>query len=945
MSSKERLLIQVLGDTAAPAELPRSGMLAIGSSPTRAGFVLTNQGVAEVHCAIGLTKSGDYAVKDLGSEYGTLVNGTRITQARLQKGDEITIGSVRLTVVAADGGAHSEPAPAPVAATKKAAPKRKSPRAPMPDIPGYRLQQLLGKGAMGEVYLALQISLDREVALKVLSKKHEADQAFVASFQAEARAAAALNHPNVVTVHDVGQQDGVHYLTMEYMDRSSLEERIVREGALPWTLVLQALKDAASGLVYAESRGIVHRDIKPANLMQNQAGATKIADLGLATSISQEENPDGENKIFGTPHFISPEQIKGKKADNRSDLYSLGSTAYRLLTGFTPFEGSNTREILRAKLKGQPVPIIERANDVPEGLVQAVERLMQLEPEDRFPSASALLRELERLDPSGNGDQSAASEEESNSSWLKIALPAFAVGLLAVGYVALNKEEPLPVTPPDHSSASGESDPTTEISNAELPELGDVTGGDEVSPPEDNDFKEQLFERDAENALLRLGQQDISMAERRDALRELALKFIGTTTATEASEEARDIGQKLRAMAAANVERDSKVNSVFAHLQKLATLDDPKLSPGPVLSALMEAEGLADLASDKEFQVQYNKLQADLIAKSIGLFEVELIRIGELQADGQFEEVKAALTILFARTALPALEDPLKPARYDEIVSLGLALQARLDNLDNFKLDFQQRIESGDRLALAEELGTGSGLLSEISQLNFDAANARTARLTEQLRSPAAKSRHTAYENMLSAASRALPLLYGKDNWRRKTVPDPTHRRLGAHEVVKSSEAGLVIAADGQTKDIPWASFGQQTKALHKLFSKRLQRDYSAEESKDIASLMLLAAVTESYAEMARMFEPGNTTAFTATNAEHLAEPFENVVEWILDPSILKRFQEERTAVELLGQAMLHAHEEAWSSAVAELEQLQTEYASTWLVLLLSDGTLVNLPE
>ncbi len=232
-------------------------------------------------------------------------------------------------------------------------------------------------------------------------------------FEAEARAAAALNHPNVVTVYDVGEHAGVHYLSMEYMDRGTLEDRVQREGALPWKAVLEILRDAAGGLAYAESRGIVHRDLKPANLMQNHAGATKIADLGLATHIEAEEQQSAEKKVFGTAHFMAPEQARGEKVDHRSDLYALGATAYRLLTAHTPYEGATSRDILRAMLREDPRPIAALKADVPAPVIALVERLMRKDPALRFGSARELLLEIERL---RNADGAAPAASASGAA-------------------------------------------------------------------------------------------------------------------------------------------------------------------------------------------------------------------------------------------------------------------------------------------------------------------------------------------------------------------------------------------------------------------------------------------------------------------------------------------------------------------------------------------------
>src|SRR5262249_31377205 len=203
-------------------------------------------------------------------------------------------------------------------------------------------------------------------------------------------------HANVVVVYDVGEENGAHYLSMEFMAGGSLEQKLAASGPLPWKAVLGVLSDAAGGLAYAESRGIVHRDIKPANLMYSGTGTVKIADLGLATTIDAEasEAVDGR-RVYGTPHFVSPEQARGEAVDHRSDLYSLGATAYRLLSGKTPFEGATTREILRALQNEAPRPLKELVPGVPDELAEVVMRLMEKQPAARYPTAEALRRECE----------------------------------------------------------------------------------------------------------------------------------------------------------------------------------------------------------------------------------------------------------------------------------------------------------------------------------------------------------------------------------------------------------------------------------------------------------------------------------------------------------------------------------------------------------------------
>ncbi len=961
-ANAERYLIEICGGDQAPAELPRSGMLVIGSSSEKAGFCVSGQGVADVHCAIGKTKDGSFAIKDLGSEFGTMVNGARVTQARLNPGDDILVGSMRLKIVAASSSSATaapsppeqpqatptsrpqEPAPHKKRATRSGASKSSKPR-----IPGYQVNQLLGRGAMGEVYLSVQESLDREVALKVLSKEHEQDAAFVDSFQAEARSAAALNHPNVVTVHDVGEASGVHYLTMEYMDRGCLEERVAKEGPLPWPIVLAALKDAASGLVYAESRGIVHRDIKPANLMQNHTGVTKIADLGLATSISQEDAPDGERKLFGTPHFISPEQVKGEKADCRSDLYSLGSTAYRLLTGRTPFEGANTREILRAKLRGETTPIRTLAADVPATLEALVSRLMALDPADRFPSASALLREIEGLQ-TGSGNEGGLPAPADKSKLAKVGIPA---GLVAVALIViaammgddtsegLASESRQPPPQQDDSTGSPFIDTALELGNEELLPVDETE-----SLSKDDDIEERLFETAAENALLKLGQRDLSPAERRDALRELAREFLGTTAASNAIDEAKEIDNRLAMEMEESAERNQILNSMMASLRQAANLEDPALRPGNSLRAMRAVAGQEALAIDSAFLAERAKLEALVISTGLDQLAVARQELDDLKASGEFDTLEIKAKDLLGRCDLPAFEDGAAPPRINELEALSVELQGLLDSMELLEVEFARNLTVSDRTALAAGLGGGSGIVSSIKQLDFSAAAASCKSLTQEVRSQEAQLMSKNLHERLVSASLAIPILIDNfSSWRRLKVEDPQDSRGKPRDARAISESGLVIDDRGASREVPWSAFGSHTRALGALFSKRLERNYTADELMSIGDLMYFTALAETVNEASEMFFlTDNDAVFTKKEAEELPENFDLAREWIQDEEQLAALEIDRQAADLLGGALLSGSSGKWTTAVGQLEELLIEYNDCLLVRFLSDGSSIQLP-
>ncbi|MEE2940470.1 MAG: FHA domain-containing serine/threonine-protein kinase, partial [Planctomycetota bacterium] len=485
-----------------PAELPRKGKLIVGSSTERADFVVKGQGIADVHCAIGRLKSGGWALKDLGSDFGTLLNGERIETARLEPGDELLIGSRKLRIVADAGDDRSaeDPADAQPKTPPRAAPAQRpaSPASAAVVIAGYRIEAELGRGAMGRVLRATQTSLDRKVAVKVLAPKLANDATFVDRFREEARAAAQLNHPNVVTVYDVGEEGGQHFLSMEYMDGGSVEAHLSTKGRFHWREALGILRDAAAGLVYAESRGIVHRDIKPDNLMRNADGATKIADLGLAVQVEQ-AHVDGERgKVFGTPHFLAPELARGSTPDARSDLYSLGATAYRMISGRTPHEGTDPRSILRSVLNDEPPRLGELVQGLPGEVDELVHGMLAKDPTARTASAGLVMRQID-------GILSGEPAVQGSGSKGRLVTAAGLIIVLVGAYAVLGREEPEDPTRPSPTeardvTASAEPEepptpPSTEASDvapapgpAEAPVVASpkpAAGGDEEAAVED----------------------------------------------------------------------------------------------------------------------------------------------------------------------------------------------------------------------------------------------------------------------------------------------------------------------------------------------------------------------------------------------------------------------------------------------------------------------------
>lgn len=263
-------------------------------------------------------------------------------------------------------------------------------------IPGYRILGKLGAGAMATVFKAKQLSLDRVVAIKVLPKKHSQNPQFIERFYAEGRAAAQLNHPNIVQAFDVGRAGDVYYFVMEYVEGRTVHDDITKHKRYNETEALEFIIQTAEALEHAHARGLVHRDVKPKNLMISKEGVLKVADMGLARAISDKEAAEAEKgKAFGTPYYISPEQIRGEvNIGPPADIYSLGATMYHMVTGSVPFEGKNPSAVMHKHLKAELVPPDHVNPKLSAGISEIIEMMMAKSPKARYQSASDLLMDL-----------------------------------------------------------------------------------------------------------------------------------------------------------------------------------------------------------------------------------------------------------------------------------------------------------------------------------------------------------------------------------------------------------------------------------------------------------------------------------------------------------------------------------------------------------------------
>lgn len=265
-------------------------------------------------------------------------------------------------------------------------------------IAGYRIEHALGAGAMGQVYRATQLSMNRAVAFKVLSPKLASNRRFRERFLREARAAGRLHHPNLIAVHDVGEADGLMFFSMELVDGTTVSDLLRRHGRLPEMRALEICRQALEALKFAHGNGVIHRDIKPDNLMVTNSGMVKVADLGLARAEDVEDasiTATNVGVVMGTPHYMAPEQGRdAHQVDHRADLYAVGATLYHLVCGHTPYQGDSAMEVLM-RAASQPLAFPEPGPS--PGVRVLIQRLMEKEPADRPQSAGDAIDLISRL--------------------------------------------------------------------------------------------------------------------------------------------------------------------------------------------------------------------------------------------------------------------------------------------------------------------------------------------------------------------------------------------------------------------------------------------------------------------------------------------------------------------------------------------------------------------
>ncbi len=329
----------------------------------------------------------------------------------------------------------------------------------------FQILRRLGRGGMGQVFLAEQTSLKRKVAVKMLRPELSANKTALQRFKAEAEAVARLNHANIVQIYAIGEQDGNQYMALEYVEGRNLRDYLNRKGPPDLPVCVSLMRQIANALQRAHESGFIHRDVKPENILLNRKGEVKVTDFGLSrcfTEAGQQVNLTQSGVAMGTPLYMSPEQVQGKPADPRSDIYSYGVTCFHLLTGEPPFRGTSPFDVAVQHVQNEPPSLAALRPDLPPEMVQMVQRMMAKRPEDRYASFKDVVRDLGRvreavagavtlqpLQIPGTGSSPSMAVTESaiealpaptrrnSNKWLgRIAIALVLVGMLFAGLTA-----------------------------------------------------------------------------------------------------------------------------------------------------------------------------------------------------------------------------------------------------------------------------------------------------------------------------------------------------------------------------------------------------------------------------------------------------------------------------------------------------------------------------
>jgi len=387
--------LRIMGGPSAGQEfnIERDGSYVMGRA-VDVDFQIPDAMASRRHAVLTI-KGNSAVIEDLGSTNGTLVNGKQIKRCELKSGDRITIGATEVEFVRVLSAPAVKKPPVPKKEEEPTKPVRRAESGHV--IGGFKILERLGGGGMGTVYKALQLSMNRIVAFKVLKITTDDPERSIREFKREAQVGAQLQHPNIVTFYDAGYDKGVYYIAMEFIQGVPVDKILEEQGAMDVKQALDIAIQITDAVCYMFARGIIHRDIKPSNIMVTPTGIAKLTDFGLAKCYQRAGMTGftrvGEGK--GTLEYMPPEQITNALyCDQRADIYALGATLYDMLTGQPPFSGGSLRELIDSIERKYPPPMKKLNPRVPDYLEKIVAKTMRKKPQERYQFPDELLRAL-----------------------------------------------------------------------------------------------------------------------------------------------------------------------------------------------------------------------------------------------------------------------------------------------------------------------------------------------------------------------------------------------------------------------------------------------------------------------------------------------------------------------------------------------------------------------
>ncbi|MCX7703568.1 MAG: protein kinase [Planctomycetota bacterium] len=503
------------------------------------------------------------------------------------------------------------------------------------EIPGYRIEGVLGKGAMGVVYKAIQLSMKRVVAIKVLSKEFSSDSQFTKRFLDEARAMGKLRHENIVSAIDAGCVDGTYYFVMDYVDGVTVDVLLKERKRLGVEEAFEIGRDVASALDYAHSKGLVHRDVKPGNIIIDRSGVAKLCDLGLARPKGGILREDERGKAEGTPFYISPEQALGEvDIDHRSDIYSLGASLYHMVTGSPPFQGGDVKETMRMHVEAPLVPVRDLAPDVDERFAKVIEKMLSKEGGKRYQSARDVREDIEAV-LRGGVPRLGSGIDVAEIVHHKFFVPAVIVAFGVIMFLVL-----VLTGGADAGLEGGKN-----VSRQPMVEEGDrrrverVGRGVKKQPI----IEEEEEERRRREEVLRAAKEDIEKAvaeaknleDLKAKMEVLFGKYRGTAAEGVMKEEYRSVEERIKAR-----QNEDRVRMRLKEVEDL-------LSGGDYKGAL---ERLESLDVPESLYAQKDGLRERIERANKGKVEELAAEVGRLLEDEKIEEARSGVEELFKRS-------------------------------------------------------------------------------------------------------------------------------------------------------------------------------------------------------------------------------------------------------------------------------------------------------